>query len=85
MVRCQPNPCFVGEETREMTNQAAQHLEDELARRRRLRNATLTILRREGLSHEEKLHAIEQAFQDQRDEGEQDADAEEARDRERLS
>ncbi len=59
-----------------MTDQAARHLEDELARLRQLRNATLTMLRREGLSHEEKLHAIEPAFQEERDEGEHDEEAE---------
>lgn len=70
-----------------MVDPALRHLEDELARLRHLRDAALTILRREGLSQEEKLHAIERAFQNERDEGErdEDADAEEARDRERLS
>jgi hypothetical protein len=70
-----------------MPDQLLQHLKDEVARLRRLREAMLTILRREGLSHEEKLHAIERAFQDEGDEGErdEDAEAEETRDRERLS
>ena len=70
-----------------MTKRVSGRSEDELARLRRLRDATLTILRGEGLSHEEKLHAIERAFQHGHDEGERDEDAEmeEARDRERLS
>lgn len=65
-----------------MTDPVLRHLEDELARLRRLRDATLEILRRQELSREEKLRAIEQAFQGERNE---DEEAEEAGDRERLS
>lgn len=70
-----------------MTDQGLPAPVDELARLRRLRDATLTILHREGLSHEEKVHAIARAFEEERDQGErdEDAEAEEARDRERLS
>jgi len=67
---------------RGMTDPLLRHLEDELVRLRRLRDTTLAILRREGLSPEERLLGIEHAFQDERDE---DEEAEEARDRERLS
>lgn len=65
-----------------MSDPVLRHLEDELARLRRLRDATLAILRREGLGPDEKLHAVERAFQGERDE---DEDAEETADRERLS
>lgn len=65
-----------------MVDPALRHLEEELARLRRLRDATLAILLREELSRDEKLQAIEHAFQGERDE---DGEAEEARDRERLS
>jgi hypothetical protein len=65
-----------------MTDPVLRHLEDELARLRRLRDATLEILRRQELSREEKLRGIEQAFQGERNE---DEEAEEAGDRERLS
>jgi hypothetical protein len=70
-----------------MVDPTLRQLEDELARLRQLRDAALTILRREGLSDEEKLHAIERTLLNRRDEGErdEDAEAEEARDRERLS
>jgi hypothetical protein len=64
------------------------HLEDELARLRRLRDITLVILQGEGPSREEKLQAIEHAFESEpafRGERDEDAEAEEARDRERLS
>jgi hypothetical protein len=61
---------------------ALRHLEDELARLRRLRDATLAILRHDESSRDEKLRAIERAFQGERDE---DEEAEEAGDRERLS
>jgi hypothetical protein len=65
-----------------------RNLMDELARLRRLRDATLAILRREGPSREEKLQAIERAFQGEpaiQGERDEDAETEEARDRERLS
>lgn len=62
--------------------------ENELARLRRLRDATVAILQRKQLDREEKLQSIERAFQDEpavQDERDDDAEAEEARDRERLS
>jgi hypothetical protein len=65
-----------------MMDPEMRHLEDELTRLRQLRDATLDILRHEGPSPEEKLLAIERAFAGERDE---DAEAEETRDRERLS
>jgi hypothetical protein len=65
-----------------MVDPALRHPEDELARLRRLRDATLAILRHEESSGDEKLQAIERAFQGERDE---DEEAEEAGDRERLS
>jgi hypothetical protein len=76
------------EEVRVMTEPMLPHLEDELARLRRLRDIALAILQEEGSSREEKLQAIEHAFEGEsafqagRDE---DAEAEEVRDRERLS
>jgi hypothetical protein len=51
-------------------------------------DTTLAILRREGSSREEKLRAIERAFEAEpamQGERDEDAEAEEARDRERLS
>jgi hypothetical protein len=65
-----------------MTDPVLRHLEEELARLRSLRDMTLTILRRDGLTREEKLLAIERAFEGERDE---DEESEEAGDRERLS
>jgi hypothetical protein len=65
-----------------MTDPVLRHLEDELARLRRLRDTMITILRRDTLSREERLRAIEQAIESERDE---DEEAEEAADRERLS
>jgi hypothetical protein len=67
---------------------------DELARLRRLRDRTLDILDREDMSPTEKLQAIGRAFEQERsmprkarskEERDEDAEAEEARDRERLS
>jgi hypothetical protein len=78
----------VFEEVREMTEPVRRQLEDELARLRRLRDTTLAILQREEFDGERKLQAIERALQDERTvQGERDEDeeAEEARDRERLS
>jgi len=78
----------VFEEVREMTEPVRRQLEDELARLRRLRDTTLAILQREELDGERKLQAIERALQDERTfQGERDEDeeAEEAQDRERLS
>jgi hypothetical protein len=71
-----------------MTDPLTGSLKDELARLRRLRDTTLAILRREGPSREEKLQAIERAFQGEpviQGERDEDSEAEEARDRERLS
>jgi hypothetical protein len=73
-----------------MTEPVRRQLEDELARLRRLRDTTLAILQREELDGERKLQAIERALQDERTfQGErhedEDEEAEEARDRERLS
>lgn len=65
-----------------MSDPVLRHLEDELGRLRRLRDTTLAILQHEEASREEKLQAIERAFQAERDE---DEEAEEVRDRERLS
>jgi hypothetical protein len=78
----------VFEEVREMTEPVRRQLEDELARLRRLRDTTLAILQREEFDGERKLQAIERALQDERTfQGERDEDeeAEETRDRERLS
>lgn len=71
-----------------MTDPLLRNQRDELARLRRLRDTTVAILRREGSSREEKLQAIERAFQGEpatQGERDEDAEAEEARDRERLS
>jgi hypothetical protein len=57
-------------------------LQQEVAHLRRMREAVLEILRQELLTREEKLRAIEQAFEAERDE---DEEAEAQRDRERLS
>lgn len=65
-----------------LTDRLLRQVEDELDRLRRLREMTLAILRRTGPSPEEKLKAIEATFRDERDE---DEEAEEVRDRERLS
>lgn len=59
-----------------------RQVEDELVHLRRLRETTLTLLRQGWTSREEKLRAIEAAFEGERDE---DEEAEEAGDRERLS
>jgi len=71
-----------------MTEPVKRQLEDELARLRQLRDTTLAILQRVEFDGERKLQAIERALQDERTfQGERDVDeeAEEARDRERLS
>jgi hypothetical protein len=65
-----------------MTDRMLRQVEDELDRLRRLREMTLAILRRTGSGPEEKLQAIEAAFEGERDE---DKEAEEAGDTERLS
>ena len=65
-----------------MTDPTMRHLEDELTHLRLLRDTMLDILRHEWPSPEEKLLAIDRAFVGEWD---QDAEAEETRDRERLS
>jgi glycosyltransferase A (GT-A) superfamily protein (DUF2064 family) len=78
----------VVEEVRGMSEPMRRQLEDELARLRRLRDTTLAILQREEFYEERKLQAIERALQDERmfqGERDEDEEAEEARDRERLS
>ena len=57
-------------------------LEQEVAHLRQMREAVLEILHQEPLTREAKLRAIEQVFAAERDE---DEEAEELRDRERLS
>jgi len=57
-------------------------LEQEVAHLRRVREAVLEILGEEQLAREAKLRAIERLFAAERDE---DEEAEELRDRERLS
>ena len=57
-------------------------LEQEVAHLRQMREAVLEILHQEPLTREAKLCAIEQVFAAERDE---DEEAEELRDRERLS
>ena len=70
-----------------MTEPLPRKLTDELIRLRRLRDTVLAILRREGVSQEAKLQALDRALGTERDPGErdEDAEAEEALDRERLS
>ena len=71
-----------------MIEPVRQQLEDELARLRLLRDTTLAILQREEFDGERKLQAIERALRDERTfrgERDEDEEAEEARDRERLS
>jgi hypothetical protein len=65
-----------------MTDPLLRALEDELRRLRRLRGAVLEVLADPTLSREDKLGRIEVAFLSERDESEE---AEEVRDRERLS
>jgi hypothetical protein len=65
-----------------MTDPLLRALEDELGRLRRLREAVLEVLADPSLSREDKLGRIEAAFLGERDEN---AEAEEVRDRERLS
>ena len=59
-----------------------RQIESELDRLRALRDRTLVILGQEGAGLAEKLRQIEIVFQEERD---LDGEAEEARDRERLS
>jgi hypothetical protein len=65
-----------------MTDPLFRALEQEVAHLRQLREAVLNIMLDERLSADEKLHAIERAFQAEHD---PDEDLEEIRDRERLS
>lgn len=65
-----------------MTDPLLRRLEEELERLRRLRDRTLAVLRTEGPGPAEKLREIEAAFREERD---PDKEAEELRDRERLS
>jgi hypothetical protein len=65
-----------------MTDPLLRALEDELERLRRLRGAVLEVLADTALSRDAKLGRIEAAFLSERDENEE---AEEVRDRERLS
>lgn len=65
-----------------MTDPLLRALEDELARLRRLRNEVLAVLADPTLGAPEKLRRIERVFGRERDE---DEEAEELRDRERLS
>jgi hypothetical protein len=65
-----------------MTDPLLRALEDELRHLRRLREAVLDVLADSGLGREDKLGRIEEAFLRERDEN---GEAEEVRDRERLS
>ena len=65
-----------------MTDPLLRALEDELRQLRRLRGAVLEVLADSTLGRDEKLGRIEAAFLSERDENEE---AEEVRDRERLS
>lgn len=65
-----------------MTDPLLRALEEELGHLRELRGAVLQVLGDSSLSPEDKIGAIERAFQTERD---QDEESEEARDRERLS
>ena len=65
-----------------MTDPLLRGLEYELTHLRDLRDTLLSILKDIQLSPTAKLEAIESAFQGERD---QDEEAEETRDRERLS
>ena len=65
-----------------MTDPLLRGLEHELTHLRYLRDTVLGILRDEQLAPSAKLQAIEHLLQGERD---QDEEAEETRDRERLS
>jgi hypothetical protein len=65
-----------------MTDPLLRALEGELGRLRRLRAAVLEVLADRSLSREDKLSRIETEFLSERDENEE---AEEMQDRERLS
>ena len=65
-----------------MTDPLLRDLEHELAHLRYLRDAVLGILDDQQLAPTAKLEAIEHVLQSERD---QDEEAEETRDRERLS
>jgi hypothetical protein len=65
-----------------MTDPFLRALEGELGHLRQLREAVVHVLADSSLSPDEKLSAIERAFQAERD---QDEEREEELDRERLS
>ena len=65
-----------------MTDPLLRALEDELGRLRRLRDAVLDVLADPTISRDDKLGRIEATFRSERDEN---GEAEEVRDRERLS
>jgi hypothetical protein len=65
-----------------MTDPLLRALEDELGRLRRLRDAVLGVLADPTISRDDKLGRIEATFLSERDEN---GEAEEVRDRERLS
>jgi hypothetical protein len=65
-----------------MTDPLLRALEGELGRLRRLREAVLEVLADPTLNREDKLGRIEATFLSERDEN---GEAEEVRDRERLS
>jgi hypothetical protein len=65
-----------------MTDPLLRALEDELGRLRRLRDAVLDVLADPTISRDDKLGRIEATFLGERDEN---GEAEEVRDRERLS
>ncbi len=65
-----------------MVDPLLRALEQEVAHLRHTREAVLAILRQQQLPLEAKVRAIEQIFEAERDE---DEEAEELRDRERLS
>jgi hypothetical protein len=70
------------EEVTPMTDPLLRALEEEVGHLRHLRAAVLEILSDEGLNREGKLRSIEQVFEAERDAEEE---AEELRDRERIS
>jgi hypothetical protein len=65
-----------------MTDPLLRALEDELGRLRRLREAVLEVLADPTIRREDKLARIEATFLSERDEN---GEAEEVRDRERMS
>lgn len=65
-----------------MTDPLFRALEQEVAHLRQLREAVLDVLRDDQLTQDDRLRAIERAFESEHD---TDEDLEEIRDRERLS